>query len=240
MLSRDGHALMGLVGSSRLRRTGVSFDSHEVADAVVVAGRLPFPRPPRSFRSPGDPRGFPTAPPSSGPHLAMRIRVPAFLVFAPLQSNMLSPGRFPDLLSWDWSGPSHLVDIPVRHLLVRATPPLHRHALWRPLPLRCRHRSFGSRSARSEPCSDPVVSHHLAGLRCHSPRHRGCRETTLSGNHAESRGLVASRCQSWGSSRFRSDVPVARCVRHSRDAVLPLEGFPPSSAVPCHHGLLPS
>jgi len=25
----------------------------------------------------------------------------------------------------------------------------------------------------------------------------------------------------------------------SRDAVLPLEGFPPSSAVPCHHGLCP-
>jgi len=34
--------------------------------------------------------------------------------------------------------------------------------------------------------------------------------------------------------------PVARCRRHSRDAFLPLEGFSPSSAVPCHHGLLPS
>jgi len=85
-----------------------------------------------------------------------------------------------------------------------------------------------------------VVSHHLAGLRRHSPRCRSCRETTLTGNIAESRGLVASRCQSWGSSRFGPGSPVARCRRHSRDAFLPLEGFSPSSAVPCHHGLLPS
>jgi len=88
MLSRDGLALMGLVGSSRLRRTSVSFDFLDVASAADVAGRWTSPRPPRSFRSPGDPRGFPTASPSSPPHLAMRVRVPAFLVFAPLQSCM--------------------------------------------------------------------------------------------------------------------------------------------------------
>ena len=88
MLSRDGLALMGLVGSSRPRRTSVSFDFLDVASAASVAGRWSSPRPPRSFRSPGDPRGFPTASPSSPPHLAMWIRVPAFLVFAPLQSCM--------------------------------------------------------------------------------------------------------------------------------------------------------
>jgi hypothetical protein len=85
-----------------------------------------------------------------------------------------------------------------------------------------------------------VVSHHLAGLRRHSLRCRSYRETTLSGNIAESRGLVASRCRSWGSSRFWPGPPVARCRRRSRDAFLPLEGFSPFSAVPCHHGLLPS
>jgi len=55
-----------------------------------------------------------------------------------------------------------------------------------------------------------VVSHHLAGFLRRSPRHRGCRTAAFAGDCAESRGLVASRCQSWGSSRFRSVDPVAR------------------------------
>jgi hypothetical protein len=61
---------------------------------------------------------------------------------------------------------------------------------------------------------------------------------TLAG--PESRGLVASRCQSWGSSRFWSVRPVARPPIPSPRRYLPLEGFHSSTAVPCHHGLMPS
>jgi len=113
------------------------------------------------------------------------------------------------------------VDIAAHHLLVRALPPLHRHALRRPLPSRCRHRLFGFESTRFEPCSDRVVSHHLAGLLRRSPRHRGCREPAIADDSAESRGLVASRCQSWGSPRFSVVAPVARSGRRSRDAPTP-------------------
>jgi len=72
-----------------------------------------------------------------------------------------------------------------------------------------------------------VVSHHLAGLLRRSPRHRGCRDHALAGLLAESRGLVASRCQSWGSSGFRSSRPVARSRRHPRRCVPTPRRTPP-------------
>jgi hypothetical protein len=65
--------------------------------------------------------------------------------------------------------------------------------------------------------------------------------------HLQGRGLVASRCQSWGSPRFRADrlgpgpsrdavhVSIAACLA----ARLPLEGAPSIPAVPRHRGLVP-
>lgn len=65
-----------------------------------------------------------------------------------------------------------------------------------------------------------MVSHHLAGFLRHSPRHRGCRARTLAGVCAESRRLVASCCQSWGSPRFWLVAPVSRS-HHRRPRRIP-------------------
>lgn len=50
--------------------------------------------------------------------------------------------------------------------------------------------------------SDPVVSHHLAGFL------RLLRRSAWT-SRSESRGLVASRCRSWGSSRFEAHPAVS-------------------------------
>jgi hypothetical protein len=63
----------------------------------------------------------------------------------------------------------------------------------RPLPARCRHRAFGPWSTRP---GVPFQPRGFAPPRRFAP--------------PQSRGLVASRCQSWGSPRFRFVRPVAR------------------------------
>lgn len=56
-------------------------------------------------------------------------------------------------------------------------------------------------------------------------------------------GSVAPRSRPWGSPRFEPRSPPCR-NRASNDAVpsgaTPFGAFPPTTAVPCHHGLLPS
>jgi hypothetical protein len=70
--------------------------------------------------------------------------------------------------------------------------PLHRHTLARPLPgtrvAPSSHRADGT--TRPAPCSVLVVLHHLDGFL-----------------RAKDRGLVASRCRSWGSPRFSKPSP---------------------------------
>jgi hypothetical protein len=88
-------------------------------------------------------------------------------------------------------------------------------------------------SASSQPDlksrSDLVVSHHFAGLLRRSPRHRGCRAAAPKSVCAESRGLVASRCQSWGSPRFWSLMNLVAQTLHAFPATLPTpRRFPPA------------
>jgi hypothetical protein len=56
-------------------------------------------------------------------------------------------------------------------------------------------------------------------------------------------GSVAPRSRPWGSPRFEPRSPSCR-NRASNDALpsgaTPFGAFPPTTAVPCHHGLLPS
>jgi hypothetical protein len=85
----------------------------------------------------------------------------------------------------------------------------------------------GTDGANRQPCSVPVVSHHLDGL-LHSV---DCR-------------LVASCCRSWGSRAFpsgRLPVPAQEPIPGHVPAVLaarfvPSKEFPSSAAVPHHCG----
>lgn len=115
--------------------------------------------------------------------------------------------------------------------------PLHRHTFRASTPP-CRHCCRpGSvpRQPASESCSALVVSHHLGGF-------------LRSGG----RGLVASRCQSWGSPRFLTSgswsgpAPVRdrHPVGRSADAFpatlfTPLEEFHSTAAAPRHRGRCP-
>ena len=59
-----------------------------------------------------------------------------------------------------------------------------------------------------------------------------------------SRGLVASRCRSWGSPRFycarpAPPFPVCRSAAFPATRFVPLEEFPSPAAAPCHHGRCP-
>jgi len=80
-------------------------------------------------------------------------------------------------------------------------------------------------SASSQPDSksrsDLVVSHHFAGFLRRSPRHRGCCVAAPKSACAESRGLVASRCQSWGSPRFWSSRSLVAQIPIAFPATLP-------------------
>jgi len=92
------------------------------------------------------------------------------------------------------------------------------------------------RQPASESRSALVVSHHLGGFL-----------------RSKGRGLVASRCQSWGSPRFlpsgsrsdRAHVPKDRALpagvpMHSpRRLFTPLEEFHPTAAAPRHRGRCP-
>jgi hypothetical protein len=105
-------------------------------------------------------------------------------------------------------------------------PPLRRHPLARPLPVALASflRSLGSHlgfSFRPRGFSPP---------RRLSPRN--------------SRGLVASRCRSWGSPRFLSagSERSEDRLEHRRTfpaAPTPLEELPSPAAVPCLHGRCP-
>jgi len=130
--------------------------------------------------------------------------------------------------------------------------PLHRLTPRRPLPRRCCHRHFGLGVPLRASCSGRVVSHHLAGFLRRSSHRWDCRSLRFR-DESGSRGLVASRCRSWGSSRF-SALEVwfptisprfqrLAFVRTTSTAsprrYLPLEGLLPPAAVPCHHGRCP-
>jgi len=82
----------------------------------------------------------------------------------------------------------------------RTSSPLHRPGPRRPLPRRHCCRRFGREVPTSRSCSDLTDSHGLAGLLRRLPRlHRA-----LCHCWHRIRGLVASRCRSWGSLRFSS------------------------------------
>jgi hypothetical protein len=121
-------------------------------------------------------------------------------------------------------------------------PPLHRHIQRASTPgtgpsrdpTPVAPKSRGPTAPPVQPRSVLVVSHDLDGFL-----------------RAKDRGLVASRYRSWGSPRFaetrshgpwsnhRSGRSRAGVSRASLPATpsLPFEEFPPSAAVPCHHGL---
>jgi hypothetical protein len=123
---------------------------------------------------------------------------------------------------------------------VAAPPPVT--SIARPLPTasRCSRpvavapRSHGADgTTRPASRSDLVVSHHLAGLL-----------------RAKDRGLVASRCRSWGSPRCSRPAPSAPTFDTARAptgcggeagqlpaTLRPFEEFPPLPAVRCHHRL---
>jgi hypothetical protein len=108
------------------------------------------------------------------------------VVFAPLQSSILSP--------WpDDSASSRGFRVPP-----------HRRAPGRPLPpIRPRGRTdFGSRLPTWTSCSVLAVSHRLDGF-----LRPDLRAEALG---PWSRGLVASRCRSWGSPRFSAPAPPHR------------------------------
>jgi hypothetical protein len=110
----------------------------------------------------------------------------------PFRASLLRPGRKPtSSLGIRPECPRRGASLPpTRH---PTSSPLHRHAPRRPLPARCRHRAFGPWPTRP---GVPFRPRDFASPRRFAP--------------PESRGLVASRCQSWGSPRFRSVRPVAR------------------------------
>jgi hypothetical protein len=72
-------------------------------------------------------------------------------------------------------------------------------------------------------CSVLVVSHHPDGFL-----------------HRKTRGLVASHCQSWGSSGFRAEHAVQACAGASPPMPHPPEPSPPVQPYPRHREPLPS
>jgi len=110
--------------------------------SLWVHGRSPHP--PRPCRSPGGPSRVSTSRrPRRLPSRDDGLRVQAPEIFAPLQSYACSPRSEFDLPLMGFVR----VDSRAGHLcLIRVSPtssPLHRHALWRPLPTRCLHPAFG-------------------------------------------------------------------------------------------------
>jgi len=82
----------------------------------------------------------------------------------------------------------------------RTSPPLHRPRPRRPLPRRHCCRRFSREVPTSRSRSDHTDSHGLAGFLRRLPRLHGA----LHHCWRRIRGLVASRCRSWGSLRFSS------------------------------------
>jgi hypothetical protein len=110
--------------------------------SLWVPGRSPLP--PRSCPSPGGPsRASTSRRPLVWSSRDDWIRVQAPGIFAPLQSYACSPRSEFDLPLMGFVR----VDPRAGHLCpIRVSPtssPLHRHALWRPLPVGCLHPAFG-------------------------------------------------------------------------------------------------
>ena len=170
----------------------------------------------------------------------------------PFRALSFAPVGSPDLLSWDLPR----VRLPCStslqsRIFALGPPPLHRPAPRRPLPRPVLPpAASGSEKPLRTSRADLVVSHHLAGFLRRSPRLQGCRPIL---RWSGSRGLVASRCRSWGSSYFSSmrrviSYGAPRCqvstiYSHDVDGfpttLLPLEGCSPLAAAPCHHGRCP-
>jgi hypothetical protein len=135
-------------------------------------------------------------------------RVPAPWSSRPFRASLTRPGRFYDLPLLGFVQCGAGSDIAVRPCSDRPVlpfidmlPGVHSQRVAAPSVLG--QPDPGSRS-------DPVVSHHLAGFL------RLLRRSAWT-LRSESRGLVASRCRSWGSSRFWAHPAVAsRMVRSSR------------------------
>jgi len=172
------------------------------ACVAALAGLLANPAPRSSLSVTRlDPR-FRASSPSFRPYCYVRP-APALVSFAPLQSSCSNApvGDFrPSLLGFVPASltPADIAAVAV--LVNRTSPPLHRPRPRRPLPRRHCCRRFGCEVPTSQSCSDLTDSHGLAGFLRRLARLRG----PLHHRWCRIRGLVASRCRSWGSLRFSS------------------------------------
>jgi hypothetical protein len=152
----------------------------------------------------------------------------ASVAFAPVQSCCFRPGS-PLGSSPDCSDARGTVPLPSSRgiravgesasLRSRHPSPLHRHDASESTPTAIAGR-FGAEGATLAACSVLVVSHHLDGFLLQSAR-----------------GLVASRCRSWGSPRFRRDPLVSEPIlAFPATYFAPLEGCSPRVAAPRHRG----
>jgi hypothetical protein len=124
-----------------------------------------------------------------------------------------SRNRAASFLSWDSCGGRERIAAP------RHPSPLHRHDASESTPTAIAG-GFGAEGATLAACSVLVVSHHLDGFLLQSAR-----------------GLVASRCRSWGSPRFRRDRLVSEPIlAFPATDFAPLEGCSPRVAAPRHRG----
>jgi hypothetical protein len=132
-----------------------------------------------------------------------------FVVGLPRRSR----NRAASFLSWDSCGGRERIAAP------RHPSPLHRRHASESTPATLAGR-FGAEGATLAARSVLVVSHHLDGFLLQSAR-----------------GLVASRCRSWGSPRFRRDRLVSEpIVAFPATYFAPLEGCSPRVAAPRHRG----
>jgi hypothetical protein len=202
-------------------RLGFRFTSHHYA--VIAAGPWCSPRPPRPCRSPGGPSRVPIArrPLPDSPR-GVSDRVPAPLSSRPFRASQTRPGRLTNLPLLGFVQFSVGANITARPCADRPVlpfidllPGVHSQRVAAPSVLG--QPDPGSRS-------DRVVSHHLAGFLRHSRRSAW----TL---RSESRGLVASRCRSWGSSRFGHQPAVASLLSPSSRRLHPSKDSPRAQPV---------
>jgi hypothetical protein len=157
---------------------GSSCDVQGLARVGVRCGSLVSPTPSSTFACRQvRPRGCRSPSARSIPEGTVRANL---LTFAPLRSRTDRPGRFLGLLSWV---PSARPSTRARRCACR--PSIDMLAK-RPLPRRRPVVASASRVPPPKSRSARVVSHHLGGFL-----------------RFASRGLVASRCRSWGPPRFR-------------------------------------
>jgi len=201
-------------GSSRVAARSSPFWVKLNAYIPSVAGRWSFPRPPRTFRSPGGPSRDVRRLVSEPQVTCCRQPPPCRDASPASQCLHRSSGSGPPGLrsSQDtiFSNPGRRFDLPLLGFAqTSASCPFGPPAHLRPCPsidfrsgIHSRvHIAVCASVTRYHPresCSDLTVSHRLAGLRCLALRRPGCRTSRCA-----LCGLVASRCRSWGSARFR-------------------------------------